>query len=152
MFYKVISEGKAWYSKEIIKAFYHCGDDLAYKIANGSLTSKVVLDRIVYAPSSEEDAERFDKIYRPAIQDLDSTLKDFIKPKKSEPDLSVVTVVSYDSNAAVYEYKGFKFIKFSAVCSKSKYRDQPHLPILEVCGTKYAALGCIKRGETYYLG
>lgn len=152
MYYKVITNNKAWYSKEIIKAFYHCGDDLQLKIIEGKLFAKVILDRIVYAPANDADTESIDKTFNPVIQNLNETLKDFIKPKSAEPDLSVVDRIDYDKSTPVLEFEGFKFIKFSAVLCKSKYRDQPQLPILEVCGTKYAALGCIKRGETLYIG
>ena len=152
MYYKVITNDKAWYSKEIIKAFYHCGDDLQLKIIEGKLFAKVILDRIVYAPADKTEAEAIDKTFNPAVQNINETLKDFIKPKSAEPDSSVVDRVDYDRSAPVLEFEGFKFIKFSAVRCKSKYRDQPHLPILEVCGTKYAALGCIKRGEVLYIG
>jgi hypothetical protein len=152
MFYKVISGGKAWYSKEIIKSFYHCGDDLQRKIIDGTLTAFMIMDRIVYAPSSKKDIEYIEKMYSPVPQNVDTIIKDFIKPKKDKPDLSVVERVGYDEKEPVYEYGGFKFIKFSAVISKTKYRDQQHLPVLEICGTKYVALGCIKRGEVYYIG
>ena len=152
MYYKVVSLGKAWYSKEIIKAFYHCGDDMQMKIAEGKLYAHLILDRIVYTPVDESEAKAIDKTFNPELQDLQKVLKDFIEPKTEKPDLSVVDRVDYDRSARVYEYEGFKFIKFSAVRCKSKYRDQPQLPILEVCGTKYAALGCIKRGSTLYIG
>lgn len=152
MYYKIISGGKVWYSKEIIKAYYHCGDDMQLKIAEGKLFAHIILDRIVYAPTNVSEAADIDKTFNPEVQDLKEVLKDFIKPKKAEPDLSVVDRVDYDRSSPVLEYEGFKFIKFSAVRCKSKYRDQPHLPVLEVCGTKYAALGCIKRGEVLYIG
>ena len=151
MYYKIISEGQVWYSKEIIKAYYHCGDDLQLKIIEGKLHAKIILDRIVYAPADKSEATTIDKTFTPVVQDLEETLKGFIKPKTENPDLSVVECVDYDRNTSVLIYGGFKFIKFSAVRCKSKYRDQPHLPILEVCGTKYAALGCIKRGSTLYI-
>ena len=149
MFYKIVAGGKAFYSKEIIKQFYHCGDDLQPKIMNGTLVADTVLDRIVYAPTSEEDINHIEKMYSPVLQDLDTQLKDFIKIEKG---VDHTVRVSYDENEPAFEYGPFTFIKFSAVISKSKYRDQPHLPVLEVCGTKYVALGCIKRGETYYIG
>lgn len=151
MYYKVISLGKEWYSKEIIKAFYHCGDDMQMKIAEGKLYAHLILDRIVYAPADASEAKAIDKTFNPEVQDLKKVLTDFIKPIGCD-DLSMTDRVDYDRSTRVYEYEGFKFIKFSAVRCKSKYRDQPRLPILEVCGTKYAALGCIKRGETLYIG
>ena len=151
MFYKVVSLDKAWYSKEIIKAFYHCGDDMQMKIAEGKLYAHLILDRIVYAPVDAAEAKAIDKTFNPELQDLKKVIKDFIKPVGCD-DLSVAERVDYDRDTKVYEYEGFKFIKFSAVRCKSKYRDQLHLPILEVCGTKYAALGCVKRGEIYYIG
>lgn len=149
MFYKIISGGKAWYSKEIVKQFYHCGDDMQPKIMSGALTAETILDRTVYAFTSKEDAEHVDRMFSPMLQDLDTLLKGFEKIGKGVNNLNCVT---YDSTEPVLEYKSFKFIRFTAVISKSKYRDQPHLPIFEVCGTKYVALGCIKRGEVYYIG
>ena len=149
MFYKVIAGGKAFYSKEIIKQYYHCGDDLQPKIMNGTLVAETVLDRIVYAPTSAKEAEHMDKMYSPVLQDLDVQLKDFVKVGTGTNNL---THVAYNEEEPTFEYGSFKFIKFTAVVSKSKYRDQPHLPIIEVCGTKYVALGCIKRGEFYCIG
>jgi hypothetical protein len=149
MFYKVIAGGKAFYSKEIIKSYYHCGDDLQPKIMSGTLVADTVLDRIVYAPTSSEDASNIDKMFNPVIQDIDAQLKDFFKIEKGA-DKTVC--VAYDEAEPSFEYGPFVFIKFSALISKSKYRDQPHLPVIEVCGTKYVALGCTKRGETYYVG
>lgn len=152
MYYKIISEGQVWYSKEAIKAFYHCGDDLQIKLIEGKLFAHVIMDRIVYMPTSASEARALDKAVKPEVQDLGAAIKDFILPKKENPDLSLVDRIEYDRKTPVYDYQGFKFIKFSAVFSKSKYRDQQHLPLLEVCGVKYVALGCIKRGETYYIG
>lgn len=149
MFYKVIAGGKAYYSKDIIKQYYHCGDDLQPKIMNGTLTADVILDRIVYAPASAKEAANMDKIYSPVVQDLDKLIKEFVKIGSGANNL---TCVGFDPKEPSYEYGSFSFIKFTAVASKSKYRDQPHLPVLEVCGTKYVALGCVKRGETYYIG
>ena len=149
MFYKVIAGGKAYYSKEIIKSFYHCGDDMQPRIMNGTLIAETVLDRIVYAPTSKKDAEYMDKMYSPVIQDIDAQIKDFVKIGKGANNLNCV---AYNENEAEFEYGTFMFVKFTAVLSKSKYRDQQHLPIIEVCGTKYAALGCIKRGEYSYIG
>lgn len=149
MFYKVIAGGNAYYSKEIIKQFYHCGDDLQPRIMNGTLVADTVLDRIVYAPTSAKEAEHMDKMYSPVIQDLDAQLKDFVKVGAGANNL---THISYINSEPVFEYGSFKFIKFTAVVSKSKYRDQPHLPVIEVCGTKYVALKCIKRGEFYCIG
>lgn len=149
MFYKVVSGGKTWYSKEIIKSFYHCGDDLQPKIMSGALTASTILDRIVYAPTSTEDADCIDKVFNPVLQDLDTQLKDFIKIEKS---VTTTVHVMYDKTEPTLKYGSFTFVKFSAVISKSKYRDQPHLPVLEVCGTKYVALECVKRGKTYYVG
>ena len=149
MFYKVVVGGKAYYSKDIIKQYYHCGDDLQPKIINGTLTSGVILDRIVYAPASAKDIEYIEKMYSPVVQDIDNLIKDFVKIGKGANNL---TCIAYNTNEPVFTYKTLTFVKFTAVASKSKYRDQPHLPVLEVCGTKYVALGCIKRGETYYIG
>lgn len=149
MFYKVIAGGKAYYSKDIIKQYYHCGDDLQPRIMNGTLTADVILDRIVYAPYSAKEASDMDKIYSPVVQDLDAVVKGFERIGKGANNL---TCVGYDPKEPSYEYGVFTFIKFTAVASKSKYRDQSHLPIMEVCGTKYVALGCIKRGEAYYIG
>ena len=149
MFYKVITGGNAYYSKEIIKQFYHCGDDLQPRIMSGTLIAYTVLDRIVYAPASKKDAEYLDKMYSPVIQDLDTLLKGFEKIGKGANNL---TCIGYDDKEPSFKYSTFTFVKFTAVISKSKYRDQPHLPVLEVCGTKYVALGCIKRGEAYYIG
>lgn len=149
MFYKVIAGGKAYYSKEIIKSYYHCGDDLQPKIMSGALVADTVLDRIVYAPTSNKDALNMDKMFSPVVQDIDKQLKDFFK---IEDGVDGTVCVAYDESEPVFEYGFFNFVKFSAVISKSKYRDQPHLPVLEVCGTKYVALGCTKRGETYYIG
>ena len=149
MFYKVIADGKAFYSKDIIKQYYHCGDDLQPRIMSGALTADVILDRIVYAPSSAEEASDMDKIYNPVVQDLDKTVKEFVKIGKGANNL---ICVGYDPKEPSYEYGSLIFIKFTAIASKSKYRDQPHLPVMEVCGTKYVALNCIKRGEIYYIG
>lgn len=149
MFYKVIAGGKAYYSKDIIKQYYHCGDDLQLKVMNGILTANVILDRVVYAPISTKEASIMDKIYSPVVQDLDKLIKEFIKIGNGANNL---TCVGFDPKEPSYVYGQFTFIKFTAVASKSKYRDQPHLPVLEVCGTKYVALGCIKRGEVYYIG
>lgn len=149
MFYKVIAGGKAYYSKEIIKQYYHCGDDLQSKITGGMLKAETVLERTVYALTSADDAACIDKTFSPVLQDLDTLLKGFEKIGKGVNNL---TCVGYDEKEPLCEYGGFKFVKFSAVISKSKYRDQPHLPVLEICGTKYVALGCIKRGEVYYIG
>lgn len=149
MFYKVITGGTAYYSKDIIKQYYHCGDDLQPRIMNGTLIAGVILDRIVYAPVSAKEAESMDEIYSPVVQDLDKLVKEFVKIGNGVNNL---TRIGFDPKEPSYEYGSFSFIKFTAIASKSKYRDQPHLPVLEVCGTKYVALKCIKRGEFYYIG
>lgn len=149
MFYKVITGDTAYYSKDIIKQYYHCGDDLQPRIMSGTLIAGIILDRIVYAPVSAKEAESMDKIYSPVVQDLDKLIKEFVKIGNGANNL---TRIGFDPKEPSYEYGSFSFIKFTAVASKSKYRDQPHLPVLEVCGTKYVALGCIKRGEIYYIG
>ena len=78
---------------------------------------------------------------------MDTELKGF-----SVPDTKIgLERVGYDKTEPVYEYKGFRFIKYNAVRSKSKYRDQYHLPVMEVCGVKFAALECVKAGEGYII-
>ena len=149
MFYKVIAGGKAYYSKEIIKQFYHCGDGLELKVKSGMLEAFNVLDRIVYAVSSNIDVEYIEKIYSPTVQDIDATIKDFVMIGKGVNNLEHI---AYNTNEPTFKYGTLTFVKFTSVVSKSKYRDQPHMPILEVCGTKYVALGCVKRGEVYYIG
>ena len=149
MFYKVIAGGKAYYSKEIIKQFYHCGDGIELKVKSGLLEAFNILDRVVYAIPSAKDAEYIEKIYSPTVQDIEAVTKDFIKVGKGVNNLDRV---AYNPNEPTFKYGNFTFTKFTSVVSKSKYRDQSHLPVLEVCGTKYVALGCIKRGETYYIG
>ena len=147
MYYKIIADGKVWYSKEIIKAHLHCGDDMVQrKLMEGSLTACTILDRIVYTVSKSEQ-KIIDSTFSPALQDLDTELKGF-----SVPDTKIgLERVGYDKTEPVYDYKGFRFIKYNAVRSKSKYRDQYHLPVMEVCGVKFAALECVKAGEGYII-
>ena len=147
MYYKIISDGKVWYSKEIIKSHQHCGDDaIQRKLLDGSLSSCSILDRIVYGVDSKEQKE-IDKTFNPIVQNLDETVKEFSAPETTMG----LDRVGYDKAEPVFEYKGFKFIKYNAVRSKSKYRDQHHLPVMEVCGVKFAALECVKAGECYII-
>ena len=147
MYYKIISGGKVWYSKEIIKAHHHCGDDTVQrKLLDGSLTACNILDRIVYSADKSEQ-KKIDETFSPVIQDLDKAIKEF-----SVPETTIgFERVGYDRSEPVFEYEGFRFIKYNAVRSKSKYRDQYHLPVLEVCGVKFAALECVKAGEGYII-
>lgn len=148
MYYKIISDGQTYYSKEIIKAHMHCGDDAVQrKLLEGSLTACTILDRIVYQCASKTEQKKIDEAFSPAVQDLDKAVKEFSVPESTLG----LDRVGYDKAEPVYTYKGFRFIKFNAVRSKSKYRDQFHLPVLEVCGVKFAALEAVKSGEGYII-
>lgn len=145
MYYKIISDNQVCYSKEIVKAYMHCGDDAVQrKVLDGSLKAVIILDRVVYA-AAELNQKEIDREFVPAVQNVDEALKEF-----STADSTLgLEHITYDRKQPTYKHKGFNFVKFNAVRSKSKYRDQFHLPVLEVCGTKYVALGCVKAGEGY---
>lgn len=143
MYYKVISDGKIWYSKEIVKAHFHCGDDAVQrKLLEGSITACTIFDRIVYSVAKSEH-KKIDEIFSPVVQDLDKALKELIVP---ETTFSFARV-GYDHTEPVYTYKGFRFVKFNAVRCRSKYHMQYRLPVVEVCGFKFVALECVKAGE-----
>lgn len=147
MYYKIISDGKVWYSKEIIKAHMHCGEDaIQRKLLEGTLQSCTILDRIVYAVDSLTQ-KAIDTAFSPVIQNLDEIIKDFVIPEHTLG----MEHVGYDKTEPVFEYKGFKFIKYNAVRCRSKYHMQHRLPIFEVCGIKFVALNCEKSGEGYII-
>lgn len=147
MYYKVISDGKIWYSKEIVKAHFHCGDDAVQrKLLEGSITACTIFDRIVYSVAKSEH-KKIDEIFSPVIQDLDKAVKDFVPLASVEAECR--ERIGYDKREPVYGYKDFKFIKFNAVRCRSKYHMQYRLPVVEVCGFKFVALNCIKAGEGY---
>ena len=147
MYYKIIADGQVWYSKEIIKAHQHCGDDaIQRKLLDGSLSACAIFDRIVYSADKSEQ-KKIDAAFSPVVQDLDSAIKTLKKPETTNG----LERVGYDPSEPVYEYKGLKFVKFNAVRCRSKYHMQFRLPVVEVCGFKFVALECVKAGEGYII-
>ena len=145
MYYKILSGGQSWYSKEIVKAHLRCGDDMIQrKLMDGSIKSCQILDRIVYSISGVSES-RLDRAFTPVIQNLDAVMEGF----SPYPCCKEFNRVSYDLKENILTFGGFKFVRFSAVHCKSKYRDQHKFPVLEVCGVKYVALDCFKAGESF---
>ena len=151
MYYKIISEGNIFYSKEVLKAHLHCGDDaIQRKVMDGSIKTKTIMDRIVYALPEKVKGVDVDRAFSPVVQDLDEIVADFTKVTDKADSLGYEKI-AYDKSEKTYEYAGLSFIKYNAVRSRSKYRDQHHLPVMEVCGVKFAALESLKAGESYII-
>ena len=80
MYYKLISEGNIYYSKEVLKAHLHCGDDaIQRKVMDGSLETKTIMDRIVYSLPAKVKGVDVDRAFTPVVQDLDEAVADFVK-------------------------------------------------------------------------
>lgn len=142
MYYKVLCDGKAYYSKEIVKAYLHIGDDKVQRdVLSGALVMRELMDRMVYELPAKSHVE-IDAQFAPVIQDLEAQTKGFIRPP--EAALQKAAVITVDPKAPRYDYAGYSFVRFNAVRSRSKYREQAHLPVIEVCGMKYVALDCFK--------
>ena len=151
MYYKIISEGNIYYSKEVLKAHLHCGDDaIQRKVMDGSLKTKTIMDRIVYSLPAKVKGIDVDRAFAPVVQNLDEALADFTQVA-GKAELLGYEKIGYDKTEEIYNYAGFAFIKYNAVRSRSKYRDQHHLPVLEVCGVKFVALKSLKAGESYII-
>ena len=141
MYYKVIVGGKPYYSKEIVKSYLHMGDDMIQReVLSGELKMLDVMDRMVYELPASELSE-VDRQYVPVVQDLDAVLKGF----SPAPDVTETVIV--DPKADRWTYKKYTFVKLGSVRAKNRYKIQRQLPMLEVCGMKYVALGCCKAGE-----
>ena len=129
MYYKIISEGNIYYSKEVLKAHLHCGDDaIQRKVMDGSLETKTIMDRIVYSLPAKVKGIEVDRAFAPVVQNLDEVLADFIQVA-GKAELLGYEKIGYDKTEEIYNYAGFMFIKYNAVRSRSKYRDQHHLPV-----------------------
>lgn len=151
MYYKLIAEGNIYYSKEVLKAHLHCGDDaIQRKVMDGSIRTKTIMDRIVYSLPEKVKGVDVDRAFSPVVQDLDEAVADFTQIT-DKAELLGYEKIGYDKTEEIYEYAGFTFIKYNAVRSRSKYRDQHHLPVLEVCGVKFVALKSLKAGENYII-
>jgi hypothetical protein len=145
MYYKILSGGQSWYSKEIVKAHLRCGDDMIQrKLMDGSIKSCQILDRFVYSIPGEKES-KLDRAFSPVVQNLDAVINGF----SPYPCCKEFNIFRYDLKEPVLSYDKFKFVRFSAVHCKSKYRDQHKFPVLEVCGTKYVALNCFKADESF---
>ena len=143
MYYKVLSKGKAYYSKEIVKAYLHMGDDgIQREVISGQLSTCVIMDRVVYELPAKEHKE-IDRQFSPVVQDLDAQLKAFYVPSDASA-FYCGTKVGTDPKAPRFQYEGLTFIRFTAVRLHSRYREQTKLALIEVCGTKYVALNCFK--------
>lgn len=149
MYYKVISDGHTYYSKEILKSFLHVGDDVIQRrVMTGAIPVKEIMDRMVYELPEDSWAE-VDSGYSPVVQDLDARFASFYVPADGE--LASCDRVQVNPDAERYGYHGMEFVRFSEVRSRSRYKDQTRLPIVEVCGVKYVALGILKDvSETMY--
>lgn len=151
MYYKVISDGHTYYSKEILKNFLHVGDDVIQRrMMTGAILVKEIMDRMVYELPEDSWAE-IDRSFSPVVQDLDARFASFYVPGTGE--LASCDRVQVNPDAERYDYHGTEFVRFSEVRSRSRYRDQTRLPVLEVCGVKYVALDMLRDvSETMYAG
>ena len=149
MYYKVIYKGKAYYSKEIVRSFCHIGDDVIQRrVLSGELGMERLMDRMLYALPEADHAE-IDTEFSPVVQDIDARLAGFYSDAGAE--LAGGSRVPVNPKAERYELDGLTFVKFSEVRSRSRYREQSRLPVVEVCGVKYVALGVFKdASETMY--
>lgn len=147
MYYKVLYDKKAYYSKEIVRSYLHIGDDRIQRdVMSGELKMCKLMDRMVYELPEKEHKD-IDAQFSPVVQDLDAQIKSFETAYKEG------TKIAYDPTAETYVFNNRLYIKFNAVRSPSKYREQFHLPVVEVCGMKFVALNCYKDStETVYVG
>lgn len=146
MYYKVLCDGKAYYSKEIVKAYLHIGDDKVQRdVLSGTLVMRELMDRMVYELPAKSHAE-IDAQFAPVVQDMSAQTRGFIRLQLSlrSAELQNAVVITVDPKAPRYDFAGYSFVRFNAVRSRSKYREQAHLPVIEVCGMKYVALNCFK--------
>ena len=147
MYYKVLCDKKVYYSKEIVKAYLHVGDDRVQRdVMSGELKMRKLMDRMVYELPAKEHKD-IDSQFSPVVQDLDAAIKSFDTTYREG------TKIAYDPAAEKYTFNDRLYVKFNAVRSPSKYREQFHLPVVEVCGMKFVALNCYKDStETIYVG
>ena len=147
MYYKLVFDDGIYYSKPVLASFLHVGDDGFQRLVmDGTVTPRSILGRLVYALSSPsaKESERIDREFYPKVQLVDETLRT-IKDCAKAGDGTMTLFAR--GGAETWSYRGESFVRLSDVRSRSLYRDQHRLPTIDICGTRFIAVGRVMSGE-----
>lgn len=152
MYYKLIFDDGIYYSKPVLMSFLHTGDSgFSRAVLSGEVQVREVLGRAVYTlPAlNEQTVGRIDKEFFPRVQLVSETIRGIKDCRPASGDTRWLYICD---GAEILEYAGERFVKLSEVRSRALYRDQWKLPTIDVCGTRYVALGKVVDGENISVG
>lgn len=147
VYYKLIFDDGIYYSKPVLASYLRVGDEgFQRMVLDGAMVPREVLGRMIYTlrDCREDEMKRIDREFYPKVQLVDEALRTV---KECARAGSGDIVLRTRSGAGTWRYMDEDFVRLSDVRSRSLYRDQHKLPTVDVCGTRFIALGRVIRGE-----
>ena len=135
-YYKVVLEGKAYVNQHLCcVANGFGGTGIIKELAKGHFTQRMFFDDILYSVSKDQFAT-----YKPLEpQSTRQNIDEVIKNLEAVGDPPTITIPS-NLGAKVHRYGGFEFVSITDVTDLRRYKLQPRMAILRVCGSIYVAL------------